>query len=428
MMKNKSLLLICSFLILLSSCQRFKNANKQNDLISIQFLDRNGFTETISSQEKLSRYETLNFSDPQPYQKVLRVYRKNNKGQHNSILSSYHDNGCIKQWLEINEGRAKGLYKEWHPNGQCKMIANIIEGIADLNDSAQASWVFNGENLVWNQDGGLVAKIRYKNGVLDGDSFQYYHNGSVYKKTSYADNLLFGVSQCFDEQGNVIEERYFEKGLEKGRSFGYWHKNLLFFEEYYNDNGKLMNANYYDTKGNLFSSIKDGFGYKSLNQNHFIDSSVEYKNGEPKGLVKLFNEEGHLIQSYHIEDNKKKGEEIIFYEASLGGYPKISLQWEDDYIEGVVKTWYPDQILHTQREFRKNKKEGLSFAWYPDGHLMLMEEYISDRLEKGRYYKKSQKDPFSVVENGKGQATLFDEKGNVLEIIKYEKGEPYKEE
>ena len=90
----------------------------------------------------------------------------------------------------------------------------------------------------------------------------------------------------------------------------------------------------------------------------------------------------------------------------------------------MVKTWYEDGAVESQKEMSHNKKQGLSFAWYPDGSLMLMEEYDHDRLMKGSYFKKGDKQVTSQIENGKGVATLFDAGGHFLQKISYESGQP----
>jgi hypothetical protein len=53
-----------------------------------------------------------------------------------------------------------------------------------------------------------------------------------------------------------------------------------------------------------------------------------------------------------------------------------------------------------------------------------MEEYEEDRLVGGQYFKKNQKEPISVIFNGNGTATLYDEQGIFLRKIQYVKSKP----
>src|SRR3972149_7346238 len=98
-MKSKAFLL-CLLFLFLAGCKE-RTDRDQTDLVSMQIIDRNGFSETIGSKERLSPYKKVDFLSSQPYQKVLRVFAKNHEGKSRSALSSYHPNGHIWQYLEI---------------------------------------------------------------------------------------------------------------------------------------------------------------------------------------------------------------------------------------------------------------------------------------------------------------------------------------
>lgn len=198
----------------------------------------------------------------------------------------------------------------------------------------------------------------------------------------------------------------------------------MYQEEYSQD--KLITASYFDPQGTLIASITDGMGKQALFKNDVLYSLIEYKKGIPEGKVELFSPTGELSSYYHTLNGLKSGEEVEYYPSTTGSLmPKLSLQWNEDTIEGIVKTWYENGILESQREVSQNKKQGLSFAWYKDGSLMFMEEYDNDILTTGSYLKKGDKNPVSKVENGKGIATLYDSKGRFQKKIVYEKGLPH---
>ena len=72
----------------------------------------------------------------------------------------------------------------------------------------------------------------------------------------------------------------------------------------------------------------------------------------------------------------------------------------------------------------RNKKEGPSSAWYQNGSLMFIEEYENDLLMLGRYYKPNDSSFVSQIDHGNGAATLFNNKGDLIRKISYEKGVP----
>src|SRR5262249_17266078 len=140
-------------ILLLSACQTHeiihqndsdlvqiqKRLNEQK-LISINIMDRNGLSETISAKDRLKTFESTNFLTSQPYQKVLRIFAKDKAGNSLSVITSYYPTGQIRQYLEAINGRANGRYLEWHPNGQKKLQSTVMGGVADLDEKSQSGW------------------------------------------------------------------------------------------------------------------------------------------------------------------------------------------------------------------------------------------------------------------------------------------------
>jgi len=187
MMRIFLTLLAITFLV---SCTRREEETPK--LVSVQLIDRNGFNETISTPDRLERYKNANFLDPQPYNKVVRLFQRNQEGKPTSAITSYHENGQIWQYLEVVNGRAKGAYKEWYPNGMLKIEAQMIEGIGDVSMECIGSWVFDKESSIYDEQGALVAKFFYDKGELSGKSLYFYSNGTVLKMTTYVKNEILG--------------------------------------------------------------------------------------------------------------------------------------------------------------------------------------------------------------------------------------------
>ena len=190
----------------------------------------------------------------------------------------------------------------------------------------------------------------------------------------------------------------------------------------------LIQAQYLNSDETVIAEIQNGFGKRAIFQENALASLCEYQHGKMEGEVQTFNATGCLTNRYFLKDEIKTGEEWEYYPTTDGiHHPKLYLEWDQDTIQGVAKTWYESGVLESQREMRNNKKHGLSFAWFKEGDLMLMEEYEDDILVKGSYFRKWEKTPTSKVENGKGVATLFDREGRFVRKIAYEKGLPQNE-
>ncbi len=417
------------FLLFLASC-----ASRQGDtpskLVSMQTIDRNGFTETIGAKDRLALHTNTDFLKPQPYQKVLRVFAKNHRGQSHSHITSYHDNGLVWQSLEVVDGRANGSYLEWHPNGVQKVEAHVIEGLAEVNEAAQVSWVFEGLNRVWDAQGQIMAEFSYQKGILQGTAQIYHPNGLVWKSIPYAQDEIEGVTEVFDNTGQLKESIPFVKGLKHGKAKGEGPNRIWSYEEEY-EAGALKTGFYSHAKFPILPTVQEGEGFSTLFVDDHVKTIVEIRKGHQEGSIRLFRPDGSLQSLHHVKEGKKHGEEWEFFPSEPKEDPlakpiaaKMLVFWQEDVLQGVAKTWYENGVLQSQRAMSHNKKHGLSTGYYTDGSLMLTEEYDNDRLIKGSYFKHGDKAAVSRVEGGKGSATLFDAEGYFLKTISYEKGYP----
>jgi antitoxin component YwqK of YwqJK toxin-antitoxin module len=394
-------------------------------LVSIQIHDRNGVTETISNPDRLEVFESVDFLSSQPYKKVLRVYR--NKGKAAGVITTYHPNGTPHQYLETQEMRASGAYREWHPNGVLKIDAMVIGGTADTSPGSQKDWLFEGIATIYDEQGHLIGSIPYEKGLLEGVSVYYYPTGSVQKELPYHKGELEGTALEYDPLGQLKSKREYKEGVRDGLSLEFWSSDQLAAREIYSK-GYLHEGEYYRKEGELFSQVKYSQGFQAVFEDGFLKQLVEIRKGKPEGLVQIFSEDGTLYSAHSVKQGKKEGDETVYYApsdvASANPQPKLILPWVDDAISGIVKSWYPNGTLQSQREMSRNQKSGPSLAWYQDGGLMYMEEYEQDRLVKGTYFKKNQRDPVSTVIQGTGIATLFDENGVLIRKVHYQKGRP----
>lgn len=421
-----------SIFILCLTFSAFTRRNvKKNDempkLLSINIIDRNGFSETISNPERLKQFQSVDFLKNQPYQKVLRIYSRKSNGDIASIITSYHENGQPKQYLECMNARAFGKYQEWHSNGNLSLCANVIGGVADIALGAEQSWVFNEINRAWDEEGNLVAEISYVNGELEGISYYYHSDGSIWKKIPYSKNEIDGVFEVYLENGQLLQATNFSNGIKHGESIRYWEgKKIAAKEEYINS--LLAEGQYFDKEGKIVANIENGMGSRAIFGKNSICELHQYQNGIVEGEVKIYNKSGQLAKVYNVKNGRKHGLETDYYPSTLFTMnkqtPKLSVNWIEGKIQGIVKTWYPNGNTESQKEMSQNKKNGMFTAWYRDGNLMMIEEYEYDKLIKGDYFKKGEKQSISTVVEGKGVATLFDADGNFNQKVQYNLGKP----
>ncbi|WP_246485727.1 toxin-antitoxin system YwqK family antitoxin [Chlamydiifrater phoenicopteri] len=392
-------------------------------LVSINIIDRNGLSETISSKERLKKYAKVDFLQPQPYKQVSRMYR-NKQGELVSCLTSYHENGQLKQYLECVNNRANGRYREWFSNGKIKIKATVIGGIADLHPSAESGWLFHGSTLAYNDEGSLIASILYEKGFLEGESTYFHDNGAVWKKCSYHKGLAEGEFSIFSPSGTLIKTSSFVNGKKEGVFIRYTDSNsqkILSQEEFKND--KLLSGVYYNDEGELLSSVTEGHGLRTLYGKTTPIEVREYHEGVCQGRVEILDPKtSQLTRSYNLINDMKEGEEIIYYPNTKT--PKLLMTWHQNVLQGPVKTWYQNGSLESSKELVNNKKSGLCTFRYPNGKVMATEEYDKDLLIKGEYFRPEDKTPCSKVEKGYGTAVFFSPSGSELKKIWYQDGKP----
>lgn len=402
--------------LLMSGCA---HKQKPSHLLSLQLVDRNGQTETISQIERVKLYEKQNFDKPQSYEKILRVYSKNSHGKNPSLITTYHKNGQLFQKLEALDGRAFGLYQEYFENGFIRIKAQVIEGTADITDLAQSTWVFDGPCQVYYPTGDLEANFTYDKGKKTGLATYYHKNGHEKKRLFFIDDQADGTITEFSETGHLSLTYEFKNGIQTGPSYKYYHDGQIAFEETWL-NDALIEGKYFNKQKQLVSNIDQGKGFKTLFDEQTPLTQLEYNKGKIEGKIIEYAPSGKIQAYYHMIDDQKQGEEGIYFEDST--QLKMLLDWHDDQITGIVKTFYKSGVLESQKSYSHNKKNGPLSCYYPDGSLMLLETYSQDRLLEGKYFKKGDREAFSCVEDGTGCTTLFDEWGGIYKQVYYEKG------
>ena len=414
-------------LVLLTGCAaKSSEGSSSTKLVNAQVYDRSGGSEMISTPEKLKRIAKLDLLKPQPYQKVIQVYERDAKGKSSGVVVTYHENGLPWQYLETAGGRAHGKYKEWFSSGNIRMEAIVIEGKADVSEEAQISWIFDGSSKVWDNLGNILAEIKYSKGDLTDQSIYYYPDGSIAKIIPYVADKIHGRIVQYSPEGEEIGFTEYVDGVKDGEVIFKGTKLLPERQESYSK-GLLLQGKYWDLAGKCIREITSGNGYKPVYSEGLLTAEYEYRNGRAEGEVRMYLPNGQLINvSTEIEGLKEGEEWCYFEELDKNGdlRPKLYLNWKEDQIHGIVRSWYPNGNLESEREMAQNKKHGIFLSWYEEGSLMLVEHYENDVLKDGKYLKKGDDVPISRVIEGSGVATIYDSQGCFVRKIEYRKGQP----
>jgi antitoxin component YwqK of YwqJK toxin-antitoxin module len=418
------LILIFGMQILISGCCYYRivpTVECGPELATINIIDQNGVSETISNEDRLAQYSNVDFLCSQPYRKVLRVFKRDEQGNIAACVTSYYPNGQIQQYLDIVNGRACGEYRSWHENGVVKIETTVIGGEADLTTGAEQSWLFDGTARAWDDKGVLQGEFCYNKGKIEGDALYFHANGELWKKTPMVNGLREGVEEVFLSNGAPLQSTTYCRNEKDGSSIRYWSGENIAADECYS-RGKLISGLYYDQCGQKIAEVCDGNGVKAIFGKEHVKEFHEYRNGLQEGFIKELDLNGECTKLCHIKNDQKNGEEIEYFPGT--SQPQLSITWSDGKIHGVCRTYYRNGNVECQREMALNKKNGILTAWYSDGSMMMIEEYDQDKLAKGEYYKRGEYFPVSTIHDGKGTGTFYDSEGVFLRRVAYVNGKP----
>ena len=228
----------------------------------------------------------------------------------NGKYIEYYKNGQIKVQGNNKEGKRDGEFKAFLRNGKSagsviykdgKIIKSTL--VNSMKDNASFSLVtdinynLNSHEIVTDEFPNQLLKqyfIFNKNGLLDGESREYYEEGDIKSVSLFKNNVADGIFISYYQNGNIKEKHTYKNGNEEGEGLFYY-ENAKLEEKYFMKNGKL--------DGEAFAYYPSG---KLLQKRKFI-------NGKAEGELVEYYENGVVKEkAYFINDKQEK--EHFFYD------------------------------------------------------------------------------------------------------------------
>ena len=381
----------------------------------------------------------------------------------NGKYIEYYKNGQIKVQGNHKEGKRDGEFRAFLRNGKSagsifykngKIIKSTL--VNSMKDNASFSLVtdinynLNSHEIVTDEFPNQLLKqyfIFNKNGLLDGESRQYYEEGDIKSISPFKNNVADGVFISYYQNGNIKEKHIYKNGNKEGEGIFYYENGKL-EEKYFMKNGKLDGEaiNYFeDGKIRNKSIFKDGvlleeevYQDNEIIKNTFKNEEIVQQDIYSKNKVlkakKFFLENGKMkIISYYENGNKE--EEVFVINELLDGealvyYPSGKLKEKDFFKngkrEGEAIIYYENENVKQKSLFKNDKREGDLFMYYPSGKLCQTEKFINGK-EDGEvieYYESGVIKEKAYFINGKQEKEHFfyDEKGNLIKTDIYKNG------
>ena len=381
----------------------------------------------------------------------------------NGKYIEYYKNGQIKVQGNHKEGKRDGEFRAFLRNGKSagsifykngkiikSTLVNSMKDNASFSILTDINYNLNSHEIITDEFPNKLLKqyfIFNKNGLLDGESRQYYEEGDIKSISPFKNNVADGVFISYYQNGNIKEKHIYKNGNKEGEGIFYYENGKL-EEKYFMKNGKLDGEaiNYFeDGKIRNKSIFKDGvlleeevYQDNEIIKNTFKNEEIVQQDIYSKNKVlkakKFFLENGKMkIISYYENGNKE--EEVFVINELLDGealvyYPSGKLKEKDFFKngkrEGEAIIYYENENVKQKSLFKNDKREGDLFMYYPSGKLCQTEKFINGK-EDGEvieYYESGVIKEKAYFINGKQEKEHFfyDEKGNLIKTDIYKNG------
>jgi antitoxin component YwqK of YwqJK toxin-antitoxin module len=298
----------------------------------------------------------------------------------NDFFQTWFSDGTVHEQKYYKMGQAIKTHKEFYQNfpgvttpQQVARVANFENG--KLNDK-QETFYRNGSKLTlltyaegilhglkehWNENGELFEKANYYYGSLQGEYFLKKPDGAEVV-SQYKDNKLHGLYQVFYpiQNGKKVKsyEAIFVNGLLDGEKTEYNQSGVRVVSTFYHNGLKEGMATTYTNEGKIFREI-------SFHEDQFHGPATEYF---PNGKIR---------KQVFFVNGMKEGDEEIFYEngkkAALNHYLKVEK-------EGKSQEWNLEGVLIFEGHYRNGKRHGAFNKYYDDGKPRVLQTYENDVL------------------------------------------------
>ena len=378
----------------------------------------------------------------------------------NGKYTEYYKNGKIKIQGNYKEGRRNGEFKTFLKNG--KSAGSVIYKDGKIIKSTLIKAMKNNasfppvDNINYKLDTThTLGKVEFengllriyfifnKNGLLDGNSIEYYEEGNIESLVPYKNNVVEGLVITYYENGNIKEEvnykndnmngeakSYDEKGKLNGRTI--FKDDIKLEEEVHKENEILKNTfkNGEVVKQDICSPNGTLKERRVLNGNE-MKYSTFYENGNVKQKIltkdkviikeQLYARNGNIMLNSFFSADGKPIKEVFEYYPDGKLFRKISTM--DEMANGDTLEYYPNGNIKKKAFFKNDKQEGEYTVYYESGVIMQKVLY-KNGVRNGEaiaYYENGVIEQKAYFVNGKKEKEhlYYDKNGNLTKTEIY---------
>lgn len=287
----------------------------------------------------------------------------------NGKYIEYYKNGQIKVQGNNKDGKRDGEFKAFLRNGKSagsvfykdgkiikSTLVNSMRDNASFSLTTDINYNLNSNEIITDEfPNGLLKQyfIYNKNGLLDGESREYYEEGDIKSISHFKNHIPDGVFISYYQNGNMEEKYTYVNGQANGECFSYYENGKL-EERYFLKNGEIDGEAFaYYPSGKL--EVKDFF-----------------KDGKKEGESIFYHENGNIKQKSTFKNGKREGDLFIYFPS---GKLRQTEKYINGKIEGEVIEYYESGTIKEKAYFINDKQEKEHFFYDEKGNLIKTDIY-----------------------------------------------------
>ena len=298
----------------------------------------------------------------------------------NGKYIEYYKNGQVKVQGNNKEGKRDGEFKAFLRNGKSagsviykdgkiikSTLVNSMEDNASFSLVTDINYNLNSHEIVTDEFPNQLLKqyfIFNKNGLLDGESREYYEEGDIKSIFPFKNNIPDGVFISYYQNGNIKEKHTYKNGNEEGEGLFYY-QNGNIGQNSFLLNGKLVTEVFeYYPNGNMKTKA------------HYID-------GKLNGELIIYYENGNIKEKTFTIDEKLSGDAFEYYPS---GKLRNKSFFKNGKREGESLTYYENGKLKKKILYKNGMRNGFAIAYYENGIIEQKAYFVDDKKENERLY------------------------------------------
>jgi|TARA_B110000037_G_scaffold161297_1_gene182190 antitoxin component YwqK of YwqJK toxin-antitoxin module len=349
----------------------------------------------------------------------------------------YNDKGALVQHKFFKKGKLDSIYKSYFIVGE-KILEFYIPYKNGLIDGETLEYYANGEvyskaNYVTGKINGLETKyhfnkqkyseVHYTNGNLNGSYKSYYANGQLNEGGQSLDGSYDGAWKQYYSNGTLQIEYVYKKGKLTDLYRYYDTDGKLYYDFMYRK-GEIISFKYYDKEGII---IKEGkkkggeFYYEGFSPLGVKTSEGLYDiSGGKKGKWKFYSNNGILTNEGNFIESKTTGN---YYEYYNNGRKKSITPYKEDVIDGYFTGYHLNGKMNVQGWYKNGSEHGEWRYYYSDGTIQSINFFHKGKLHGNQESFGGNGGLISKTKMSFGEfisEKFFDKDGKAFEQINYQ--------